>query len=854
MTAIKSRITTQKVGKVLAINSDPEVLRILEVNLTHANLEVISAQNGAEALRRIDTEKPDVIILDPDLPDVDGIELCRQLKESPSTSHISTIIINSRTRRKNRTVKTGNGARHCITKPFDPKEIVALIQAHLIQKERTKNINTLTGLPNYIQVRREITGLLERQKTFAAIYIVMDGLKAFNKAYGYAQGNCSIRLLAEIVSEEVQLSGNRDDLAGYLGGDKFIVVTIPEQARTLCRKIVNDFNRRIKTLYSDEHLKRGSITYVNQSGIEEKSPVISLRIAVVTDEKHIFHRYLEVNEAATEQLDSLRHSPGGRSYFNFQTNGVEPARRTDYRYLSSEHREELRAMHGVLAWLDLLVKELNQPITTIKDCLDSVETVQIENFTAKQGNSLKTIRESVGHLVRTIEGLAQLSKVEWLTAGAIFEEVNIGNLLEWITGQVKELAEQRSIEIVVEGVENIGPLMVDRRNLTQGLLYIIRNEIQSAPPGGKLHIHTAEMNSEFIIIKINNLNHYIPQRALATLLESQPEDNPQDTLRNELYPAKLLLQGLGGKLNIESERVKGTTYVAIVPKKWQSLIQEANALQAAIEISRNEARAELRKVRNILSPLIEQVPVEIKDSLEKLGSKVQELGILCNRALFLADDLNSRLETQQDRLLQHETEQLTTLEAMLTIAAEMARSINGNIFNPGSARRVAKYALAIANEFGLSEGDRESLHHAAILKDLGLTLSTRDMVERMVAPTPKEAIAIKERFNLVWKVLTTIPFLSPALVFIQYHCERYDGAGNCFSAKGARIPLGARILAVADAFDAMTSGLSSQGTLTPKQALSKIADDSGHRFDPDVVNVLAWAWRRKELELVPISS
>jgi response regulator RpfG family c-di-GMP phosphodiesterase len=164
---------------------------------------------------------------------------------------------------------------------------------------------------------------------------------------------------------------------------------------------------------------------------------------------------------------------------------------------------------------------------------------------------------------------------------------------------------------------------------------------------------------------------------------------------------------------------------------------------------------------------------------------------------------------------------------------------------------VAKYALAIAKEFRLSESERQALHHAALLKDLGLVSSPHNMVGQMVVTTIEEAMAIRARFNILWKALSNIAFLSQTLVFVLYRYERYNGASASLGVRGDSIPLGSRILAVVDTFDYMTSGLSPQGTLTPRLAMQRIVDDSGLRFDPSVVNAFLRAWKRKEIHLIP---
>jgi len=93
MTTNADKISTQLKKRVMTVDADPEMIQILEVNLAHANLKVIPAGNGAEALLKASTERPDIIILDAALPDVDSAEICQQLKESQQTSHIPIIII-----------------------------------------------------------------------------------------------------------------------------------------------------------------------------------------------------------------------------------------------------------------------------------------------------------------------------------------------------------------------------------------------------------------------------------------------------------------------------------------------------------------------------------------------------------------------------------------------------------------------------------------------------------------------------------------------------------------------------------------------------------------------------------------
>ncbi len=836
------RVAARKAGTVLVANADPELLHILEVNLRHANLDVISARSGAEALERAFTVQPDIVILDTALPDIDIGEFCRRLKESSSTSLTPIIAIGARGRKKGR-ARAVYDANHYIAKPFDPHEVVAVVLAFLRQEERAQNIDPFTGLANQAQVNRELADLIEQNQTFAAMYIAMDDLKAFNRVYGFAQGDRTIRLLGNIISEAVRLFGNPDDLVAHLSGDEFVIISTPYRARNLCRRIIADFNRRIKSLYAGEHLKRGYIAYESPGGAEEQSPIMSLRIAVVTNQKRTFYHHLEVSEAAAEQMEYMKQLPGNICYFDLPVRHFEPAAAVAGRVASHVQQEELKTMHGILAWLDFLVTELSAPLGDLKKLLETAE--RGDNGLERPG-ILKQVGDTFDRMERAMAAISGLNWAERLTAGASFEEVDIGETLDWVVRQVSGLAGDRRIGIVMAGTEGIGRFLADRKSLTQALLYVARAELATAPPESRLHINAVEINDDFIIVTFTNPDHHVSPRALAALLQGQLEDLRGSPGR-ELYPARLLLQGIGGRLSVSSEKEKGIVYTLTVPRRWQSQMQEVNALKLAAEISRKEAWAELRKIQEELS-LAGEGTAPARESLERLRGKVQELGVLCNRSLFLTDDLGSQLELQQEQLLQREEEQLSTTEVLLNICRETARSMRvGTVFDAGSAERVVNYALTIANELNISIADRQALHHAALLKDLGLVLSPRNAVEQKLKPTLEEAIALRVRFNQMWKELSAIPFLAQALIFVAYRYERWDGAGGPLGVGGDRIPLGARILAVADAFDAAMT----EAEQDLPQAVQQVINGSGLRFDPDVVGAFLRAWRMKKFEAVP---
>jgi DNA-binding response OmpR family regulator len=123
--------SSQRRPRILVVDDDPGVIQILEANLNHANFQVISAANGTQALAKASEEGPDLILLDVMLPDVDGLEVCRRLKQSPGTGHIPIIIVSAKRKSKDRIAGKAAGAEGYITKPFVPLDAVALVEAHV---------------------------------------------------------------------------------------------------------------------------------------------------------------------------------------------------------------------------------------------------------------------------------------------------------------------------------------------------------------------------------------------------------------------------------------------------------------------------------------------------------------------------------------------------------------------------------------------------------------------------------------------------------------------------------------------------------------------------------------------------
>jgi len=162
----------------------------------------------------------------------------------------------------------------------------------------------------------------------------------------------------------------------------------------------------------------------------------------------------------------------------------------------------------------------------------------------------------------------------------------------------------------------------------------------------------------------------------------------------------------------------------------------------------------------------------------------------------------------------------------------------------GHVRRVAKYANLIGKKMGLTEGELKTLYHASLLHDVGFL--SINVYEEKKEPWERERFI--QHPQLGYEMIKPISRWSDAATIVLNHHERYDGKGYPSGKKGEEIPLGARILFVAEVFDVLTSKHSYKDTLTFEMAIAEIEANSGSQFDPEVVNAFKEAIRETDIE------
>ena len=164
-----------------------------------------------------------------------------------------------------------------------------------------------------------------------------------------------------------------------------------------------------------------------------------------------------------------------------------------------------------------------------------------------------------------------------------------------------------------------------------------------------------------------------------------------------------------------------------------------------------------------------------------------------------------------------------------------------DLYTLGHVRRVASYAVMIGKELALSTLELRALALGAQMHDVG-KIGVPDRILTKPGPlTPAEFEVIKEHVGRGYEIASKVKPLAPALDGIRYHHERFDGTGYPHGLREEDIPLQARIVAVADAFDAMTSGRVYQAPVSREAAFAELRRCAGSHFDPSCVDAFAKA-------------
>ena len=221
--------------KALVIDDSPMALRVAKARLAQENLDVICATDGAAGLALAHTEQPDIILLDVDMPDMSGFDVCKALKADGDLSMIPVIFVTGSTDTSDKVRGLDLGAVDYVTKPFDAFELRARVRAALRTKHlqdllvSRAQIDPLTELWNrrafLNRLKQEWSRAQRHGQTFSIIMADLDTFKRINDTHGHNVGDRVLHDVAQVLMEKCRDA----DMPARWGGEEFAVL-VPSQA------------------------------------------------------------------------------------------------------------------------------------------------------------------------------------------------------------------------------------------------------------------------------------------------------------------------------------------------------------------------------------------------------------------------------------------------------------------------------------------------------------------------------------------------------------------------------------------------------------------------------------------------
>jgi PleD family two-component response regulator len=260
---------------LLIIEDDPDTSEMLRVYFEAQGYKVVTAVEGQEGLDKCKSEKPDLILLDVRLPDLDGFEVGKQLQDDVRTSRLPVIFVTERRERDDRIAGLKLGAIDYITKPFDVQELRLRVR-NALRRAGSQN-NPITGLPGDKLTNDRLSLMLERDGwTVLGINIV--GLDKFNEIYGFVARDDVLRAIALTLTSAVDELGSIDDFVGHPSENQFVIITVPNKGKHLSENVEERLKQAMTYFYPIHDREAG---YVTRGSDDEKVEVPFMDVSTI---------------------------------------------------------------------------------------------------------------------------------------------------------------------------------------------------------------------------------------------------------------------------------------------------------------------------------------------------------------------------------------------------------------------------------------------------------------------------------------------------------------------------------------------------------------------------------------------
>lgn len=235
--------------KILIVEDDLDLSEMLNTYFRVQNYDVLTAAWGKEAIEIGQHNDLALVMLDIRLPDIDGYEVCRQLRSQRNTQSVPIIFLTEKRDRVDKLQGLELGVVDYVTKPFDIQELRLRVRNAISRAVRQTSTNPVTELPEQNLVDEKLAEVLTSQKNWCALVVKIVGLSDFRQEYGFVAADDVLRAVTLMIRNAVREHGNEDDFIGHLDAEDFAVVTTPDKTAAIRERIEARMNQSREYFY-----------------------------------------------------------------------------------------------------------------------------------------------------------------------------------------------------------------------------------------------------------------------------------------------------------------------------------------------------------------------------------------------------------------------------------------------------------------------------------------------------------------------------------------------------------------------------------------------------------------------------
>lgn len=277
-------------SRILIVEDDLDLSEMVSSYFRVQNYDVLTAAWGEEALELADENKLDLIMLDIRLPDIDGFELCRRLRNNRKTMDTPIIFLTEKRDRVDKLQGLELGVVDYITKPFDIQELRLRVRNAINRSQMPSATNPVTNLPEGSIVDEKLGELLEKDG-WAVLQFNIERLSLFRERYGFVAADDVLRAVTLMVRNAVREFGGEDDFVGHLGTERFLIITRPDAVADIQERIERRVTQsreyfyplrdhdRAQQAHDDNHLQLTTATISDKDGPFEDAEAVKKKLA-----------------------------------------------------------------------------------------------------------------------------------------------------------------------------------------------------------------------------------------------------------------------------------------------------------------------------------------------------------------------------------------------------------------------------------------------------------------------------------------------------------------------------------------------------------------------------------------------